>query len=123
MTTYKKNWVDTYQIHSYEADVSARATVSSILQFMQESAWHHAENLGVGFSQLFKDGLIWVLSQQLIHIEQFPKWGETVTVQTWPSGRDRLAYIRDFKMLNQNENHNLLLIFLQGSFFLLIFQL
>ena len=41
--------------------------------------------------------------QGFIRIEQFPKWGETITIHTWPSGKERLAYIRDFKILKQNE--------------------
>jgi acyl-ACP thioesterase len=99
----KRVWIDDYKVHSYEVDCKGNATLPMLCKYMQESAWHHAENLGVGFSHLSKDGLFWVLSQQFIRIDNIPKWGETVFVHTWPSGKDRLVYIRDFKIINQKQ--------------------
>jgi len=99
----KRIWIDEYKIHSYEVDFKGNVTLPILCKYMQESAWHHAEKLGVGFSQLSKDGLFWVLSQQLIRINNLPKWGDTITVHTWPSGKDRVLYIRDFKIINDKQ--------------------
>ncbi len=98
MTAYKKNWIDNYQIHSYEADVTARASVSSILQFMQESAWNHAEHLELGYSHLIKKDLAWVMARLSLKISSWPRWHETITLDTFPSGRDKLFAYRDFRL-------------------------
>ena len=97
----KEVWTDEYKIHSYEIDVRGAATLPILCKFMQESAWHHAEHLGVGYSHLIEKNLIWVLSQQLIRMYFFPKWGETIQIHTWPSGKGRLSYHRDFKLLDR----------------------
>jgi len=99
----KKVWTDDYKIHSYEVDTKGSLSFPMLCRYMQESAWHHAENLGVGYSHLVKHKLTWVLSQQLIKIEAFPRWGETIRVRTWPSGRGRLSYFRDFRITGKND--------------------
>lgn len=101
---YKRNWIDTYQIHSYEADVTARARVSSILQFMQESAWNHAEHLELGYSHLIKKDLAWVMARLSLKINSLPKWHEQITLNTFPSGRDKLFAYRDFRITSEQDD-------------------
>ncbi|HDL19573.1 MAG TPA: hypothetical protein ENH29_11000 [Bacteroidetes bacterium] len=96
-------WIEDFKIHSYEIDMKGTATVPILCKFMQECAWHHAENLRVGYSQLSKNGLAWVLSQQRIRFNALPKWGETIRIHTWPSAQKRLAYLRDFKILDETK--------------------
>ncbi len=98
---YKKNWIDTYHIHSYEADVTADATISSLLQFMQESAWNHAEHLELGYSHLIKKNLAWVMARLSLKITSLPQWHESITLNTFPSGRDKLFAYRDFRFTSQ----------------------
>ena len=100
----RKVWIDEYKIHSYEVDVRGELALPMLCQFMQESAWHHAENLKVGFSQLIRDNLIWVLAQQYIKVDTYPKWSDTIHLHTWPSGRGRLSYFRDFRILDDSDN-------------------
>jgi len=97
-------WKDDYMIHSYEVDSKGCVTLPMLCQFMQESAWSHAQHLGVGYSHLIEKNLLWVLARQLVAISSFPKWGETIRVHTWPTGKDRLFCYRDFKLLN-DQNH------------------
>jgi medium-chain acyl-[acyl-carrier-protein] hydrolase len=104
MTSANNVWADEYKIHSYEVDTKGQATIPFLCQFMQESAWNHAEHLGVGFSHLIEKNSAWVLSRQLIAIDLFPKWGDTITIQTWPTGRERLYWYRDFQILNEDDN-------------------
>ena len=94
-------WQDQYQIHSYEVDITARATMPFICQFMQESAWHHAEHLGVGFGQLAAQNLAWVLSRQRVVMDAYPRWGDTITIRTWAAGKSRLFWLRDFLILDE----------------------
>ncbi len=96
-------WTDNYKIHSYEVDVSGRATMPALCRFMQESAWNHAEHLEFGYSHLANQGLIWILSRQVVEVTEYPRWGETVTVQTWPSGKERVFCYRDFRILSGSQ--------------------
>jgi len=97
-------WQDDYKVHSYEADFKGNATMQILCQFMQESAWNHAEHLQVGFSHLIKKNLIWVLSRQAVKILSYPKWGDKIKIHTWPSGKDRVLCYRDFKIFDAKDN-------------------
>jgi acyl-ACP thioesterase len=92
-------WKDQYTIHSYQVDIKSKATLVALCQLLQESAWQHAEHLGLGFSHLKEKNLIWVLARQLIRIDSYPKWGDTIEVHTWPTGKDRIFCYRDFRIL------------------------
>ena len=96
--SFKRIWTDDYAIHSYESDLNAKATPTALLQFMQESAWNHAEHLQLGFSHLAPKGLAWVLARLSLKITTLPKWHEKITLETWPSGRERLFAHRDFRI-------------------------
>ena len=93
-----KVWKDKYKIHSYQVDSKSKATLVALCQLLQESAWQHAEHLGLGFSHLQERNLIWVLARQLIRVSSYPKWGDTIEVHTWPTGKDRIFCYRDFKI-------------------------
>ncbi|MBC8185833.1 hypothetical protein H8E88_32500 [candidate division KSB1 bacterium] len=96
-------WTDEYKIHSYEMDVKGNASLPMLCKYMQESAYHHAENLGFGFSHLMEKNLFWVLVNQKIKMKSYPRWGEKIIIHTWPSGKGRLSYFRDFKIFDQNK--------------------
>jgi acyl-ACP thioesterase len=94
-----KIWKNHYTIHSYQVDIKSKATVVALCQILQESAWQHAEHLGLGFSHLEEKKCIWVLARQLIRINFYPQWGDAIEVHTWPTGKDRIFCYRDFKIL------------------------
>ncbi|MBD3287550.1 hypothetical protein GF337_01990 [candidate division KSB1 bacterium] len=98
-----KTWIDDYLIHSYEIDLKGQVSIPVLCRYMQESAWHHAEHLEVGYSHLSKKNMIWVLAQQYFKIVRLPQWGEKIEIHTWPSGRGKLSYYRDFRVIDHKE--------------------
>ena len=88
----------TFEIRSFDVDASCTANLTVFCKYMQEAAYHHAELFGVGYSQLSLFNMSWVLSRMRLEVERLPQWGETVTLRTWPSGKDRLFYYRDFEI-------------------------
>jgi acyl-ACP thioesterase len=84
-------------------DVKGCATMPLLCRFMQESASNHAEELGLGISWLTENELAWVLTRQLVVMDTYPKWGDTVQILTWPTGRDRLLWYRDFRLLDSKD--------------------
>lgn len=85
-------------ICSYDVDPHQTARLPALCRFMQEAAYHHAGHLGLGHGFLSNKGMAWVLARQRIQIDRLPKWGDQVHVRTWPSGRDRLFFYRDFEI-------------------------
>ena len=100
---FKRTWTDDYLIHSYESDKSTRATPIALLQFMQESAWNHAEHLQLGFTHLSQKGLAWILARLSLKITQLPRWHKKIILETWPSGLERLFAYRDFRISSEDK--------------------
>jgi medium-chain acyl-[acyl-carrier-protein] hydrolase len=93
-------WKREFTVHAHDADYNQAARLTAICNYFQEAAWEHAEHLRVGFNDLGSNNLLWVLSRFYIEIEEYPKWTDRVTVETWPKGFDRLLALRDFELKN-----------------------
>lgn len=104
----KPEWRSEHTICSFDVDPQLTARLPTLCGFMQEAAYHHAEHFGLGLTHLQPMNMAWVLSRMRLEIERLPKWGETVMLRTWPSGRDRLFYYRDFE-LKDSEGATILL--------------
>ncbi len=50
----QKSWEDEYSISFYEVDTKNEVFLPVLWSFMQETAWHHAEHLEVGYSDLME---------------------------------------------------------------------
>ncbi len=87
-----------FTVHTYEADAFGQLAVPALTDFLAEAAGHHATALGVGLDVLMARGLTWVLTRQRIEILRAPRLHEELEVETWPSGLDRLAALRDFRV-------------------------
>ncbi len=69
---------------------------NALMQYLQEAAARHAEQLGVGFAALDQRECFWVLVNLRIEMAGPPRWGDAVTIRTWPSGFTRLIASREF---------------------------
>ena len=98
MDEIKRVWSDAYYIPTYEVDFRGNATVPMLGRFMQESASHHARHLGFGHEAMVAAGRIWMLLGLAFRIERYPRWRETIEIQTWPSLHERIYYFRDFRI-------------------------
>jgi acyl-ACP thioesterase len=85
-----------FPVHTYEVDAFGTLEVPALSGYLQEVAGHHAAQLGVGLDVLRARGLTWVLGRQRIELPVTVQLGETLEIETWPAGVDRLAALRDF---------------------------
>ncbi len=100
MSIPAQKYSETLKVHSYEVDSTNHATLAAICQYFQEVASNHAEILGFGRS-LLEQQRTWMLSRLLVNITRVPLVGENITVYTWPSGIDRLLFLRDFEIFSE----------------------
>lgn len=85
-----------FPVHSYEVDAFGTLEVPAISGYLQEIAGRHAALLGVGLDVLRARGLTWVLARQRLELPAPVALGDTLAVETWPSGLERLAATREF---------------------------
>jgi medium-chain acyl-[acyl-carrier-protein] hydrolase len=91
---------EAFVVASYESDFLGTLSIHALFNHFQELAGQHATVLGVGFEKLRDSGIAWLLSRITLRIDALPKWGDSVTLYTWPKGVDRLFALRDFKLQN-----------------------
>jgi medium-chain acyl-[acyl-carrier-protein] hydrolase len=102
MKDLKKIWTEEYLVRWYDTDLNGHIKMSAIADYLQESAWRHANHLGFGYEDTKKRNEFWVIVNLMIRMTGFPEWGETITVETWPKGIDRLFAVRDFRILKDD---------------------
>lgn len=90
-------WTERLRIRSYDADATRRASNPSLCRCFLEAAWNHAEALGIGCTHLRAQGKFWVLARFLFEVQQYPTWGDWVTLRTWPRGIKSAFALREFE--------------------------
>jgi medium-chain acyl-[acyl-carrier-protein] hydrolase len=81
-----------------EADRNGLCTIRSLATYLQHAAFLHADSLDFGVDSLGKNGHTWVLTRLYIRVDRPPRYGDRVTIETWPTGVDRLFALRDFRL-------------------------
>jgi acyl-ACP thioesterase len=93
-----------FTISSYDLNPGRQARLTSMANFFQEVAYHHASELGLGYEDMKSNKTTWVLSRMRIHMKRYPVWNDRIRLETWPSGVERLFALRDFRVLDSNED-------------------
>ena len=94
---------DKFTVKTYECQVDGNIKIASLMQYLQEVAALHAEQLGLGLGRLNEIHGYWVLSNVRIEIARLPKWNDAVVIKTWPSGYTRLIAAREFVGRDQDD--------------------
>jgi medium-chain acyl-[acyl-carrier-protein] hydrolase len=89
-------WSSRFTVRAGEADLFGRASVKTLFQYLEETAYHHAEQLGFSYSHMKAKGAYWVLFRLRLEMDRYPQWAETVEIETWTRGFVRLLARRDF---------------------------
>lgn len=87
-----------WRIRASECGENGVARLVAILDLMQEAASLNAEELGFSKSNFAAKGenISWVLTHLRVRMERYPRWGEKVTVVTWPRAGRKITAMRDF---------------------------
>lgn len=88
-----------FTVNSFDADAFGFLIPAALAGYLQEAAGRSADSLGCSLADLNRRGLTWVLARQRLVLDRPLRWGDRLVVETWPSGLDRLAALRDFRIL------------------------
>lgn len=88
-------------IPCYDTDASWRLKPASFMNYAQEAAGRHAVYLGFGYDDLIVTNTAWILSRVHVEFADTPKWREDITLTTWHKGLNRLFYLRDFILTDE----------------------
>lgn len=97
-------WREEFRVNWYDTDLNGHVKMSSVANYLQESAWRHARHLGFGYEDTQQRNEIWVIVALMVRMVENPHWGKFITVETWPKGVERLFAFRDFRILDDQLN-------------------
>ena len=75
----------------------------SLLDYFQEGAANHANDLGFGLADMRKANLLWVLSRIRTKIARHPTIGEKLQLKTWPNDFVKLFARRQFELRDEKD--------------------
>ncbi len=87
---------DRFTVKTYDCRPDGQIKLNALMQYLQEAAARHAEQLGFGFADLNARDCFWVLANLRLELARAPKWREDITIRTWPSTSTRLIASREF---------------------------
>ena len=90
-------------ISTYDSDFQMKLKISSIFNYMQDTAAANADELGLGYDHLMPLDLAWILSWVKVEIDEYPVYGQEVLLNTWPKCSYKLYSMRDFR-IKSNDN-------------------
>ena len=89
----------TIPVQTKDVDINDNVRPASILDYFQDIAGVHANELGVGSDELMKEGLLWIIvSERFDVIKDIPKYGDDLTLVTWPKKQGKLFMEREYEI-------------------------
>jgi acyl-ACP thioesterase len=89
-----------YEIHYYQIDKEQKATALALVNLLEDTALSHSQAIGLGMEELKSKGIVWLLNSWNIIIDKYPKWHDRISIESWPSHRERFyatteSFIKD----------------------------
>ncbi|WP_407313063.1 acyl-[acyl-carrier-protein] thioesterase [Desulfosporosinus sp. SB140] len=99
-----QNFKMEFEVHFHEVNPHEEATPLTMLYYLEDTAIAHSEAVGFGVGRLKAEGLAWILNRWHLQIDHYPRQGETVTIETWPSNFERFYATREFLIRNSKQD-------------------
>lgn len=88
----------TYDVNSINININKRLGLFGMLGILQDTGAIHAEHLGFGLEDMIKKNSFWVITQQKLKMQHWPKWQDQVLIKTWPRRIQGLKAYRDYQI-------------------------
>ncbi|MDP2892690.1 MAG: thioesterase [Bacillota bacterium] len=95
-------WEERHRVASYCADFGWKARPSALFCMFSDEAGRHADRLGIGYRDMKKKAMAWLLAKMRVDMEKYPLYDQTVTIRTWTKGWDGPFAIRGYEMVDDN---------------------
>ncbi|WP_080055101.1 acyl-[acyl-carrier-protein] thioesterase [Spirosoma aerolatum] len=94
---------DTFTLRGYECDAFGRMSIPALMNQMQESANRNALDYGIGIADLVGQGFGWMLMRFRLRIHQYPRYGQTIRLTTYPTAVEKYFIYRDFQVRAEDD--------------------
>lgn len=98
-------YIKHYDVMARDVNFLENMKISTIFAYFEDVAGNHASALDIGFETISKDlNLAWVLTRIKVDILKLPVWKEGITVETWPHKPQKVKFLRDYYIKDEEGN-------------------
>ena len=98
MKTYEQELL----LRTCDCDFTGCWRPSAIMEAMQEMAGIHSYLIGCGREELLKHNIVWIMTRCEIHMLKYPRIGDRVKAQTFPTANRRWFFPRYYSFISEN---------------------
>lgn len=92
-----------YELSTFLVNAQGNLGLYQLLNLLQDSASSHAHKIGIGIKEMEEIKMFWVITRQNLVMHHWPKWHDTITINTWIRLGDGAASNRDFTIYHGDE--------------------
>lgn len=92
-----KTYQESRMMTASVCDLTGQWRPSAIMEAMQEMAGAHSQVLGVGRNALLEQGMVWIITQAEVEMDFYPRFCDTVQIETFPMPVRRWFFPRYFR--------------------------
>ena len=85
-------------IRSEQVDMTRRLRMSDLFRLLEEASIAHTEALGCTKDKTLDRGLLWIITRQLVEIEEMPAYDEEITVRSWQGDMQHVFFPRFYEI-------------------------
>ncbi len=90
------------RIPAYFVSLNGQTKFYTLASMLLESAAIHSDLHGFGYHDMKREKVYWVLSRFHVIMHAYPQMNEPVIIETWHKGPSRLFFLRDYRMLSED---------------------
>lgn len=102
MAGLPKEFSSEYRLTAAGCDAQRQLPLSVLVRQVIETATRHANILGIGYINLIKDDIAWVLGRLTIELRHMPEMHENYRLRTWIEGFNRHFSRRNFELISED---------------------
>lgn len=93
----------TTRVESPQIGANGHIRLSALLRMEQETGEEHMDAVGLSYEKILRDGLVMLITENLVQVQRFPKRNEELRIQTQPLGAVGVHLYRGFRFYSGEE--------------------
>ncbi|MCL2033729.1 MAG: thioesterase [Oscillospiraceae bacterium] len=90
-----------WTVNYYDCDAANLLKISAAMRYMQQTSSKHLETLGISPENLYRQGMVFLLSKMCIKVHRMPKTAEDIVIKTAATETRGARFAREFIMISK----------------------
>ena len=96
-------YVKTIVIRSEQVDMTRRLRMSELFRLLEDISIAHTEALGCTRRETLDKGLLWIITRQLVEIDEMPVYDDEITIRGWQGEMMHVFFPRFYEIIKEGK--------------------